>query len=111
MYKFFFPALLLLSCFDLMAQTDVTRLKEKAAAAADKIEPKCIAWRRDFHEHPELGNRETRTAKIIAEHLKKLGLDVQEGVAKTGVVAILKGGKPGPCVALRADIDALPVEE
>lgn len=111
MYKFFLPVLLLLSCFELKAQTEVTKLKEKAAIAADKIEAKTIAWRRDFHEYPELGNRETRTAKIIAEHLKKLGLDVQEEIAKTGVVAILKGGKPGPCVALRADIDALPVTE
>ncbi|OSZ81352.1 N-acyl-L-amino acid amidohydrolase [Chitinophagaceae bacterium IBVUCB2] len=111
MLKFLLPVLFVLAFFDSSAQTDVTKLKEKAAVAADKIESKCIAWRRDFHEHPELGNRETRTAKIIAEHLKKFGLDVQEGIAKTGVVAILKGGKPGPCVALRADIDALPVEE
>ncbi len=95
----------------LSAQSDIEKLKQKAAAGADKIEAKCIAWRRDIHEHPELGNRETRTAKIIAEHLKKLGIEVKEGVAKTGVVGILKGGKPGPCIALRADIDALPVVE
>lgn len=92
-------------------QTEITRLKEKAAIAADKVESKCIAWRRDFHEHPELGNRESRTAKIIAAHLRALGLEVKEGVAKTGVVGLLKGGKPGPCIALRADIDALPVVE
>ena len=95
----------------LSAQSDIEKLKAKAAIAADKIESQCIAWRRDFHQNPELGNRETRTSKIIAEHLKKLGLEVKEGVAKTGVVGILKGGNPGPCIALRADIDALPVTE
>ena len=95
----------------LAAQTDIVKLKEKASASADKLEVKCIAWRRDIHEHPELGNRETRTAKIIADHLRKLGIETTEGVAKTGVVGILKGGKPGPCIALRADIDALPVVE
>jgi len=79
--------------------------------AADKIEPRTIAWRRDFHEHPELGNHETRTAKIIADHLRSLGLEVQEGVGKTGVVGILKGGKPGPVIGLRADMDALPIVE
>jgi len=93
------------------AQTEIEKLKAKAATAADKIETRSIAWRRDFHQNPELGNRETRTASIIATHLKKLGLEVKEGVAKTGVVAILKGAKPGPCIALRADIDALPVTE
>jgi amidohydrolase len=94
-----------------LAQTDIIKLKQKAYAAADKIETKCIAWRHDIHQNPELGNRETRTAKIIADHLKSLGLEVKEGVAKTGVVAILKGAKPGPCIALRADIDGLPVTE
>jgi amidohydrolase len=66
--------------------------------------------RRDFHQHPELGNREFKTAEKIAAHLRSLGIEVQTGVAKTGVVGILKGGKPGP-VALRADIDALPVKK
>lgn len=93
------------------AQKDIAKLKEKTSTEADKIEAKCIAWRRDIHEHPELGNRETRTAKIIADHLRKLGLEVKEGVAKTGVVGILKGPQPGPCIALRADIDALPIIE
>jgi amidohydrolase len=79
--------------------------------AVNKIETKCIAWRRDIHQHPELGNREFRTAKLIAEHLRSLGIEVKEGVAKTGVVGILKTNKPGPVVALRADIDALPVTE
>lgn len=95
----------------LSAQSEIEKLKAKAWTAAVKIEPKSIEWRRDFHQNPELGNRETRTSKIIAEHLKKLGLEVKEGVAKTGVVAILRGGKPGPCIALRADIDALPIIE
>lgn len=94
-----------------VAQSDISKLKQRAASEADKIEPQCIAWRRDIHEHPELGNRENRTAKLVAEHLRKLGLEVKEGVAKTGVVGILKGGKPGPCIALRADMDALPIIE
>ena len=78
---------------------------------AKEVEAKVIAWRRDIHEHPELSNREFRTAKLVAEHLQKLGLEVKTGVAKTGVVAVLVGGKPGPVVALRADMDALPVVE
>ncbi len=73
--------------------------------------PKVIAWRRDIHEHPELSNREFRTAKLVADHLTSLGLEVKTGVAHTGVVGLLKGGKPGPCVAIRADMDALPVTE
>src|SRR5688572_3310217 len=84
---------------------------EKMTAAVDKIEPRCIAWRRDIHQNPELGNREFRTAKLIAGHLKSLGMEVKEGVGKTGVVGISKGSLPGPCIALRADMDALPVEE
>ncbi|GEO06151.1 N-acyl-L-amino acid amidohydrolase [Adhaeribacter aerolatus] len=79
--------------------------------AADKIEQKVIAWRRDIHQNPELGNAEKRTAAIVAKHLKGLGIEVKTGVAKTGVVGILKGGKPGPVIALRADMDALPVTE
>lgn len=77
----------------------------------DNEEPKVIEWRRYFHEHPELSNREFNTSKKIAEYLKSLGLDVKTGVAHTGVIGILKGDKPGPVVALRADIDALPVTE
>ena len=80
-------------------------------AAADKIEAKAIAWRRDIHEHPELSNHEFRTSKIVADHLRSLGLEVKEGVANTGVVGILRGGKPGPVIALRADMDALPIVE
>ncbi|MEO8474039.1 MAG: amidohydrolase [Chryseolinea sp.] len=80
-------------------------------AAAGKIESKVIAWRHDIHQNPELGNQEIRTAALVSKHLESLGIEVQTGIAKTGVVGILKGGKPGPVVALRADMDALPVEE
>ena len=76
-----------------------------------EIAGKVVAWRRDIHEHPELGNRETRTAKIVADHLRGLGIDVRAGVAHTGVVGVLRGGRPGKVVALRADMDALPVTE
>ncbi len=86
-------------------------LRNRINLAADKIEQKMISWRRDIHEHPELGNHEDRTAALVAKHLQQLGLEVKTGVAHTGVVAILKGGKPGPVVALRADMDALPVTE
>ena len=78
---------------------------------ARKIEARVIAWRRDLHQHPELGNREFRTSKIVAEHLRALGIEVKEKVAHTGVVGLLRGGRPGPVVALRADMDALPVTE
>lgn len=73
--------------------------------------PQVTAWRRDIHQHPELSNRETRTSALVAAQLKKLGLDVHTGIAHTGVVGILKGGKPGPKLAIRADMDALPVTE
>jgi len=80
--------------------------------AAQAVEPRVIAWRRDLHEHPELGNREFRTADIVLAHLRRLGLDdIRTGVAHTGVVGVLMGALPGPTVALRADMDALPVTE
>ncbi|RDI98725.1 amidohydrolase [Dyella solisilvae] len=88
-----------------------------AAHAADTTQlvqgelPQVTAWRRDIHQHPELSNRETRTAALVAAQLKKLGLEVHTGIAHTGVVGILKGGKPGPKLAIRADMDALPVTE
>ena len=79
---------------------------------ADRLNEQVIAWRRDLHANPELGNREFRTGKLVAEHLRKLGFDeVKEKVAYTGVVGVLKGAHPGPCVALRADMDGLPVIE
>jgi amidohydrolase len=87
------------------------QLQAKLNQQANEIESKVIQWRRHFHQYPELSNRETGTGAIIAEHLKSLGLEVQYPVAKTGVVALLKGAKPGPVIALRADMDALPVTE
>ena len=82
------------------------------AEAADRVESRVVAWRRDIHQNPELGNREHRTAKLVAAHLRSLGFDdVSENVAHTGVVGLLKGARPGPVVALRADMDGLPVEE
>ena len=83
----------------------------KVQAAAKAVQPKVVAWRRDIHENPELGNQEVRTAALIAKELRSLGIEVRENVGKTGVVGVLKGGKPGKVVALRADMDALPVEE
>ena len=80
-------------------------------AWAKPVDGKVLDWRRDIHQFPELGNREFRTSKLVAEHLKSLGLEVKTGVAHTGVTAILRGGKPGPRIALRADMDALPVTE
>ncbi len=101
--------LLFLNVLTASGQSDKQRLAVKAKA--DAMEAKVIAWRRDFHANPELGNRETRTAGIIAKHLQSLGIEVKTGVAKTGVVGILKGGQPGPVIALRADMDGLPVLE
>lgn len=86
-------------------------LPKNFAQLVKEAEPECIRFRRHFHENPELSNREFKTGAYIAEYLKSLGLDVRYPVAKTGVIAVLKGGKPGPVVALRADIDALPVVE
>jgi amidohydrolase len=76
-----------------------------------EVLPQVVTWRRDFHQHPELGMQEVRTSKVIADHLRALGMEVQTGVAGTGVVGILKGGKPGKVVGLRADMDGLPVTE
>ena len=88
--------------------TDMSREIEAATA---KVMPQVIEWRRFIHQHPELGNREFNTSKLVAEQLRKLGIEVKTGVAKTGVVGILKGGQPGPVIGLRADMDALPVTE
>src|SRR5262245_48926403 len=80
-------------------------------AAAAKVMPKVIEWRRHIHQYPELGNQETKTAKYVEDHLRRLGMEVRTGVAKTGVVGILKGSQPGPVIGLRADMDGLPVTE
>lgn len=95
----------------LAAQTTPTALSRAIDARAERVMPSVVAWRRDIHQHPELSNREVRTAKLVADHLTKLGLEVKTGVAHTGVVGVLRGGRPGPVVALRADMDALPVTE
>ena len=86
-------------------------LKQKLQADLDPLMKKVIEWRHDIHEYPELGNREFRTSKKVAEHLVSLGVEVETGIAYTGVVGLIKGGKPGPTIALRADMDALPVTE
>ena len=106
MKKIYSLSLSLLSAFSYGQQMDAD-LEEDIAAVEEKV----IEWRRDFHEHPELSNREFETAEKIAKHLKNLGFEVETEVAKTGVVALLKGDHPGKVVALRADIDALPVTE
>ena len=82
-----------------------------SSPSTDSVIPKVRAWFRDFHQHPELGLEEVRTSGVVAEHLRGLGLDVRTGVGKTGVVGLLRGARPGPVVALRADMDALPVTE
>jgi amidohydrolase len=101
----------LIALFIIPALSFSQDLHKIALEKAEDIEEKVIEWRRHFHQNPELSNREYKTGEKIAEHLKSLGLEVETGVAHTGVVAILKGGKPGPVVGLRADIDALPVTE
>ena len=106
---FVFP--FVLSALIATAQKGTTPVEEAIQRAVDKVEPQCIAWRRQIHQNPELGNREVKTAKLVADHLRSLGIEVKEGVAHTGVVGILKGGKPGPVIGLRADMDALPVTE
>jgi len=97
--------------FLLLFSVIITAQSKKINKLIDDIEPKVIEWRRHFHENPELSNREFNTSKKIAEHLKALGFEVKTGIAHTGVVGILKGKKPGSVVALRADIDGLPVTE
>lgn len=106
---FVLPALL----FGLVAEPAAAQspLHDRIDAAVRQVNDRVVDWRRDIHEHPELGNREFRTAKLVADHLESLGLEVQTGVAHTGVVGILRGGRPGPMVGLRADMDALPVTE
>lgn len=107
-YTFF----ILLLALSTAAQAQVNpKLQAKVDQQAKELEEKIIKWRRHLHQFPELSNRETKTAAMVAEHLKSLGIEVKTGIAHTGVVGILKGGKPGPVIALRADMDALPVTE
>ena len=107
------PSLTVAAISILMSQASFAQMPSSAdlERRIGAIMPKVVAWRRDIHQHPELGNRETRTAKIVADHLRALGIEVQTGVAHTGVVGVLRGGRPGPVVALRADMDGLPVTE
>ncbi len=107
--KYTLTCLLLAATLILAAQPK--KVLSKADDLISKTEAKVIEWRHDIHENPELSNREFKTAEKVAQHLESLGLEVQTGVAKTGVVGILKGGQDGPVVALRADMDALPVTE
>jgi len=103
----------LLAPVPMQAQTgpSANPLAAEVERLATEINPQVVTWRRDFHQHPELGNNEVRTAKVIADELRRLGYDVTTGVAGTGVVGVLKGVRPGPVVALRADMDGLPVTE
>lgn len=100
------PAILFLAA---TAAADITPAELDSAAKA--IEPKVIEWRRDFHAHPELSNREVRTAEVVAKRLRALNIQVKTGIGLTGVAGLLRGAKPGPTIALRADMDALPVTE
>jgi amidohydrolase len=104
----FLPLLLLVLAHTVLAQAPTN---DKINIACDKVTAKVITWRRHLHEHPELGNREVKTAAYVEAHLRSLGLEVRTKVAKTGVVGILKGALPGPVIGLRADMDALPVKE
>jgi len=106
--KKLFILLVVLSTGPIMAQTSLTKVADQKA---DKLEEQVIQWRRHFHENPELSNREVNTAKKIAEITRSMGLDVDTGIAITGVVAVLETGRPGPTIAMRADIDGLPVVE
>ena len=93
------------------ASAQANDIADRVEAAAAALEEQVVAWRRDIHANPELGNREFRTAGLVADHLRGLGMEVQTEVAHTGVIGVLRGGRPGPVVALRADMDALPVTE
>ncbi len=106
----FLPAAFALALAATAAQAAPIPLSD-ITALVDKAAPQVTAWRRDIHEHPELANGEVRTGALVAAHLRELGFEVREHVAHTGVVGVLRGGLPGPVVALRADMDALPVAE
>src|SRR5690606_30513563 len=93
------------------APTSPSPLEDQIRSQSGAVEDRLIEWRRDIHQHPELGEQETRTAALVAAHLKNLGLEVRTEVGRTGVVGILRGASPGRTVALRADMDALPIKE
>src|SRR3546814_19470699 len=102
---------LLAAPLSVVAQDAAPAQRPEVAAAAQQLQQQVVDWRRDFHAHPELSNREERTAGKVAEHLRALGLEPRTGIAHHGVTAIISGGKPGPKIALRADLDAMPVTE
>ena len=111
-----FPALVLVGALlagsvSTLAAQDARALAAEVDRLAERVMPRVVEWRRDIHQNPELGNREFRTSEKVAEHLRALGMEVRTGVAHTGVVAVLRGARPGRVVALRADMDALPVTE
>jgi len=113
---YYYPPLLFILALNLgslspVESQDLASLHQHLDMHAELIESDVISWRRDIHANPELGNREFRTAALVADHLRSLGIEVQTEIAHTGVVGFLKGSKPGPIVALRADMDALPVTE
>jgi amidohydrolase len=108
MKKFLSFAVVLLLASNSASAVDMSK---EINAATDKIMPRVVEWRRHLHQYPELSNRETKTAKYVEDNLRRLGLEVKTGVAKTGVVGILKGAQPGPVIGLRADMDGLPVTE
>lgn len=103
--------LTLIVIFSLTNAALAVDMSKEIDAATAKVMSKVIDWRRHLHQYPELGNREVKTAKFVEDHLRKLGLEVRTGIAKTGVVGILKGSQPGPVIGLRADMDGLPVTE
>ena len=103
-----FNLILLLFC---LSSAQANNIYKKIETLSSKVEKSVVKWRRHIHQNPELSNREFMTAKYIADHLRSLDIEIKEKVAHTGVVGIIKGGKPGPVVALRADMDALPVTE
>ena len=103
-----FNLILLLFC---LSSAQANNIYKKIETLSSKVEKSVVKWRRHIHQNPELSNREFMTAKYVADHLRSLGIEIKEKVAHTGVVGIIKGGKPGPVVALRADMDALPVTE
>jgi amidohydrolase len=112
LFVLFTMAMVLAVCATpLDAQAPSNPLTADVDRLAAEVNPQVVAWRRDFHKNPELGNREVRTSKVIADELRKLGYEVTTNVATTGVIGVLRGGRPGPVVALRSDMDALPVAE
>jgi amidohydrolase len=109
--RLFAAAALCATCLVIPASAQTAQLGPSLEASIEEVLPRMLAWRRDFHQNPELSYQEVRTARVVAQHLRGLRLEVRTGVARTGVVGVLRGARPGPVIALRADMDALPVTE